>query len=89
MTGIHTRIKNVFRHSIMEAILAALCIALAFTAPHFFSTENVFNILRSMSLLGIIAFGMTMVIVSGEIDLSVASQVALSGCLAPWPWLWR
>jgi len=33
---------------------------------------------------GIIAFGMTMVIIAGEIDLSVGSAVAFSGCLAAW-----
>src|SRR5512142_526088 len=33
---------------------------------------------------GIVAFGMTMVIIAGEIDLSVGSTVAFSGCLAAW-----
>ena len=40
--------------------------------------------LRSVAEQGIIAFGMTMVIVAGEIDLSVGSAVAMSACLVAW-----
>jgi len=66
---------------VMELILAAVCVVLAFTAPHFLSGENLLNILRSVSMQGIIAFGMTMVIICGEIDLSVGSAAAFAGCL--------
>ena len=53
-------------------------------APGFASTNNVLNVLRTASTLGIIAFGMTAVIISGEIDLSVGAGVALSGCIVAW-----
>jgi len=66
---------------IMELILAGLIFILAFTAPNFFTVTNLLNILRNVSIQGVIAFGMTMVIISGEIDLSVGSTVALSGVL--------
>jgi len=66
---------------IMELILAGLVVVLAFTAPNFFTVTNLLNILRNVSIQGVIAFGMTMVIISGEIDLSVGSTVALSGVL--------
>ena len=72
----------------MEAVLAVLAAVLAFRAPGFFTVENLMNILRNVSLQGIIAFGMTMVIVAGEIDLSVGSAVAFSGCLAAWGTGW-
>jgi ribose/xylose/arabinose/galactoside ABC-type transport system permease subunit len=67
--------------AVMELILLALCIVLAFRAPHFLTAGNMLNILRTISMQGLIAFGMTMVIISGEIDLSVGSAVAFSGCL--------
>ena len=35
-------------------------------------------------MLGIIAFGMTAVIISGEIDLSVGAGAALAGCIVAW-----
>lgn len=65
----------------MELILVALIVILIIFAPGFASLYNVLNVLRTISMLGIIAFGMTAVIVSGEIDLSVGSNVALSGCI--------
>ena len=68
------------KSSIMELILFALCAILAFEADGFFSVDNLLNVLRNVSMQGIIAFGMTMVIISGEIDLSVGSAAALSGC---------
>jgi len=72
---------NRLKHQLLEIILLALCIFLAFRAQGFFSTQNLFNVLRNVSMQGIIAFGMTMVIISGEIDLSVGSAVAFTGCL--------
>lgn len=67
---------------ILEGILLLIFINFAFVAPGFFTTANFFNILRNVSMQGIIAFGMTMVMISGEIDLSIGSMVAFSGCLA-------
>ena len=46
---------------------------------NFLAIDNVLSILRLMSVTGIIGIGMTMVIITGEIDLSVGSLVALSG----------
>jgi ribose/xylose/arabinose/galactoside ABC-type transport system permease subunit len=57
---------------------------LACTAPNFLTTDNLLNVLRSVSEIGIIAFGMTMVIIAGEIDLSVGSAVAFAGCITAW-----
>lgn len=50
--------------------------------PRFLSQANVFNILRQSSVLGIVAFGMLLVIMTAGIDLSVGSLVALTGVLA-------
>ena len=72
------------RRHVMELVLLVLCAVLAFRAEGFFSTDNLLNILRNVSMQGVIAFGMTMVIIAGEIDLSVGSMVAFSGCLAAW-----
>lgn len=66
---------------ILEGILLFIFIFFSMVAPGFFTTGNFFNILRNVSMQGIIAFGMTLVIIAGEIDLSVGSAVAFSGCL--------
>ncbi len=69
---------------IMEIVLVILCVLLALRIPEFRTPHNALNILRNVSIQGVIAFGMTMVIIAGEIDLSVGSAVALSGCLLAW-----
>lgn len=61
-----------------------LVIYFAFSAQNFFTTPNFINILRHMSMLAIIGVGMTMVIISSEIDLSVGSLAAFSGVLIAW-----
>jgi ribose/xylose/arabinose/galactoside ABC-type transport system permease subunit len=73
-------ISVVLKKHMMEVILLILCTILAIKAENFFSTDNLLNVLRNVSMQGIIAFGMTMVIISGEIDLSVGSAVAFAGC---------
>src|SRR5262245_17213522 len=68
----------------MEIILVLLVVFLIASAPGFASMANLLNVLRTGSMLGIIAFGMTTVIISGEIDLSVGAGVALAGCIVTW-----
>jgi ribose/xylose/arabinose/galactoside ABC-type transport system permease subunit len=68
----------------MELMLAVLVVLLVFTAPGFPTLGNLLNVLRTGSMLGIIAFGMTAVIISGEIDLSVGAGAALAGCIIAW-----
>lgn len=65
----------------MEIILLALCAGLSIARPNFLSVGNLLNILQSVQMVGIVAFGMTMVIIMKEIDLSVGSAVAFTGCL--------
>lgn len=60
----------------LAAILA--CLALTFLTDAFASERNLFNVARNFAFVGIIAIGMTAVIASGGIDLSVGSSVVLS-----------
>ncbi len=55
--------------------------AMAATTDHFFSADNLVNIARQVSINAIIAVGMTCAILSGGIDLSVGSVMALTGTL--------
>jgi sugar transport system permease protein len=65
----------------IEVILIVLIILLSLNVRGFMTWSNWMNILRANSLKGVIAFGMTMVIIAGLIDLSVGSTVALSGVI--------
>lgn len=63
------------------ASLLAISVLLSIAAPEFLSTENLLDVLRRGSAVAIAAVGMTLVIVMGEIDLSVGSTVAWSGVI--------
>ena len=78
------RIRDILSSAALEMVLVVLCVVLAATAPNFLTAENLLNVLRNVSMQGLIALGMTMVIIAGEIDLSVGSMVAFSGCLTAW-----
>ena len=62
-------------------VLVLLTIAMAFTSPGFLTGRNIMNLLRQISITGIAALGATFVILIGEIDLSVASTIALGGVI--------
>lgn len=63
-------------------VLAVLVVAMALATPHFLTAGNLVNVLRQVSINAIIACGMTIVIITAGIDLSVGSLVALASCLA-------
>ena len=59
--------------------LAVLCAILWILTPYFLTVSNLLNVAEQTSINAIVAVGMTFVILSGGIDLSVGSIVALSG----------
>ncbi|MBW4453877.1 MAG: ABC transporter permease [Nostoc indistinguendum CM1-VF10] len=63
-------------------ILLSLAVFASFRYETFLTPLNLMNIMRQNSMLAIVALGMTVVIVSGGIDLSVGSLVALGGVVA-------
>ncbi len=67
----------------MPVILIVLVIlATVLTGGRFAQIDNLINVARQISFEGLIAFGMTLIIVTGGIDLSVGSLVALTGVVA-------
>ena len=58
-------------------ILILLCALFAALNPAFISLNNIINILRQVAINGIIAVGMTMVLVTGGIDLSVGAVAGI------------
>jgi ribose transport system permease protein len=59
--------------------LVVMCVVLALSTESFLTSQNLLNVGRQVSLLGIMAVGMTFVLISGEVDLSVGSTYALAG----------
>ncbi|MCG7496045.1 ribose ABC transporter permease [Vibrio sp. Of7-15] len=62
--------------------LILLIVTVSFLNANFFTVDNILNILRQTSVNAIIAVGMTLVILTAGIDLSVGSVLALCGALA-------
>lgn len=60
----------------VAAVLA--CLALSLMSDRFATAQNLFNVTRNFAFVGIIALGMTVVIITGGIDLSVGSVVVMS-----------
>lgn len=80
-TSLSTKSKRSFQIThelILLFVLIALVIFFASMSDNFLTTGNFINIIRQTAMLGIIAAGMTMVLLIGGIDLSVASNVALT-----------
>ena len=63
------------------ATLAALFIGLAIASPHFLTGPNLSTVVRQTVVINIMALGMTLIIISGGIDLSVGAILALGGFL--------
>ena len=59
--------------------LIVFSIIVSFLNPRFLSVNNILNVLRQTSINSVIAIGMTLVILTGGIDLSVGSILALTG----------
>lgn len=59
------------------AILVLLVVLLSVTTPSFRTVGNMINILKQVSIIGIISCGMTLVVISGCLDLSVGSVFSL------------
>ncbi|MEU2678984.1 ABC transporter permease [Streptomyces sp. NPDC007107] len=66
------------------AVLLTVVIAASFIYPTFASLDNARGVTIQASFLAVVALGMTMVIITGGIDLSVGSVFALGGVLAAW-----
>ena len=76
--------NNFLLDHMIELLLVVLIIALWIVEPVFMTPGNILNVLRNSAMKGVIAYGMCLVIISGEIDLSVGSQVALSAVIVAW-----
>lgn len=66
------------------SLMLIICILSALRPDTFLTTDNFLNVFRRSSVNGIIAVGMTAVIISAGIDLSVGSMMALSGMVGAW-----
>ena len=74
-------LKNLPRGAGLAGALVVLIVVASFVSPHFLKPTNILNVLRQVAMYGILGIGMTYVILTKGIDLSVGSTVALAGVL--------
>lgn len=78
---IRYRFMYLLKNYSIVIILICLIIFVSCFSDVFLTKNNIINILRQVSVVGILACGMTFVIISGGIDLSVGSILSLTGCM--------
>lgn len=77
------KFKAMFGEDIVRlAIILVFIIVMSFASPYFMKMKNMMNILQNICLQGITAIGMTMVIITGGIDISVGGVCAVSAWIA-------
>lgn len=78
--------RNLFSRNIREIVLALMIVIIAVavqfrTGGLFFTGSNIFDLLREASILIMVSMGLMMVILTGNIDLSIGSTMGLCGML--------
>ncbi len=77
----YQRIKQLVLHNTTEILFVFLFLIFGLVAPRFLTVKNFENILSSASYMGILAVGMTFVLLTGGIDISVGSTMYLSAVI--------
>jgi ribose/xylose/arabinose/galactoside ABC-type transport system permease subunit len=72
---------NVLRKFGLPAVIVLMIIVMSIVSPVFLTRQNIINVLRQVSINGIMAVGLTLVILTGGIDLSVGALVAVTSVI--------
>lgn len=64
--------------------LLVVCVVISILQPNFLTSRNLLNIMRSISITGILGFGMTLCIIINGIDLAQGSVIGFTSCLCAW-----
>lgn len=72
-------IKKIFSTYSMFFVLIIITAGCSLLNPHFLTSNNILNILRQQSVITLVAFGEMALIITGHLDLSIGSVIALSG----------
>ena len=73
--------KQIFKKFSTLIILLVLIIIFSATSPNFLRVNNILNVLRQVSVISILTTGMTFVIISGGMDLTVGAYLGLTGVI--------
>ncbi len=74
-------VRNTLKNYGIVIAFFLICIILSILSPVFFQMTNIINVIRQTSIYGIMSVGMTFIILTGGIDLSIGSILAISGAV--------
>ena len=77
-----TRVKRFIGDYGLAVVFAVVFVYFSISAPGFLTVDNISNVVRQSSIVGLVAFGITIVMITSGIDLSVGSVVGLSAVAA-------
>jgi ribose transport system permease protein len=66
---------------VLVGLIVVICVVTAIVNPRFLRVQNLINIFQQVSILGIVACGIGMLLVAGQIDISVGTQISLMGVI--------
>lgn len=73
------KVTKLIWKNIVWIMLLCLCILFSLMSPNFLTTNNLITVLRQTAVTGILCVGLAIVIIGGEIDLSIGRQMGLTG----------
>jgi ribose transport system permease protein len=73
--------RKVTQSLVLVGLIVVLCVVTTIVNPRFLNPNNIINIFQQIAVLGIVASGIGMLLVSGEIDISAGNQVSLMGVI--------
>lgn len=79
MKSLSHKIRNFLLNNLLLVFVIILWIFASFLSKKFLTTNNLLNLLKTASMKGTLAVGMTVAIICGQIDMSVSSTVAMTG----------
>src|SRR5690554_3596628 len=77
-----SNLKRIIKKYSIAFVLLAMIIGISIVEPKFLAVDNILNVLVQSSIYGIMALGLTLIIISKGIDLSAGSIVAFAGIIA-------
>lgn len=82
-SALRKRLKKIteIREFVIIVIILSITVLMTVCSPYFMTSSNIIAVLLNLSLNSIIAVGMTLVLITGGVDLSVGSNVAFSGLI--------
>ncbi|MGI5970970.1 MAG: ABC transporter permease [Oscillospiraceae bacterium] len=80
-TSLREKLSNIPNAGVIGIMLVFIIVVVASTGSKFFTVDNITNLLRSVSIVGIMASAVTLIMITGNIDLSLGWMIGFTACI--------